>query len=69
MRFKANDTVVYSANYLADTGYGAKPAYSNAKGKIVKTERIDAKILYLIVEWNDDTLPKRVNAKEVIKTN
>lgn len=62
------DPVAYTDTYL-DRHSRFHPDMRSARGKVTALHRLDAGEILADIEWDKPYLPKRVNVKNLIRTN
>jgi hypothetical protein len=67
-QFKVGDTVAYSDHFL-NRQHLCPSDLRSAHGKVMAFHRLDSGVILADIEWNNRSLPKRVNVKNLIKIN
>ena len=62
------DTVAYSDSFL-NRQHLCPSDLRDARGKVMAFHRLDSGVILADIEWNNRSLPKRVNVKNLIKIN
>jgi hypothetical protein len=63
---EVGDTVAYSDRFL-DRQHVCPSNLLSARGKVKVFHRLDNGVILADIEWNNRSLPKRVNAKNLTK--
>jgi len=64
---EVGDTVAYSSTFV-DRQHLCPSDLPSARGKVKVLRRLDTGVILADIEWNKPGLPKRVNVKNLTKT-